>query len=56
MNIAILDDHELIRLGLRSTLQGTGHSVTDDEKLIFLKIYYYGFSIKKMCIFASRID
>ena len=30
MNIAILDDHELIRLGLRSTLQGTSHTVTID--------------------------
>ena len=30
MNIAILDDHELIRLGLRSTLQGTKHNVTID--------------------------
>ena len=30
MNIAILDDHELIRLGLRSSLQGTTHKVTID--------------------------
>ena len=30
MNIAILDDHELIRLGLRSSLQGTPHNVTID--------------------------
>ena len=30
MNIAILDDHELIRLGLRSTLQNTKHKVTID--------------------------
>lgn len=30
MNIAILDDHELIRLGLRSTLQNIKHKVTID--------------------------
>lgn len=30
MNIAILDDHELIRVGLRSFLQGTKHTVTID--------------------------
>lgn len=30
MNIAILDDHELIRVGLRSVLQGTKHTVTID--------------------------
>ena len=30
MNIAILDDHELIRLGLRSTLLNTKHKVTID--------------------------
>ena len=28
MNIAILDDHELIRVGLRSALQNTPHKVT----------------------------
>lgn len=28
MNIAILDDHELIRVGLRSTLASTPHTVT----------------------------
>ena len=28
MNIAILDDHELIRIGLRSTLASTPHKVT----------------------------
>lgn len=28
MNIAILDDHELIRIGLRSTLASTSHKVT----------------------------
>ena len=30
MNIAILDDHELIRVGLRSVLQDTEHIVTID--------------------------
>lgn len=30
MNIAILDDHELIRVGLRSALQNTPHVVTID--------------------------
>ena len=30
MNIAILDDHELIRLGLRSILSNTPHGVTID--------------------------
>lgn len=30
MNIAVLDDHELIRIGVRSVLQPLGHSVTID--------------------------
>lgn len=30
MNIAILDDHELIRLGIRSALQGMPHQITID--------------------------